>query len=612
MNKTRQAILVALATSFTLSSIAEEQSPVIVTATRTAQTTDETLASVTVITRQDLESSQAQTIVEVLQAVNGINTGRTGGIGKSASVYLRGTESDHTLVIIDGVRASSATLGSYAWNSLSPEQIERIEIVRGPRASLYGSDAIGGVIQIFTRKNKHAQVQLGYGSKDTSKVSVSLAGGDKWKYSFNTGRLNTSGIPVTPSSNEDRGYENLHAAFNLNGNINPGTTLTLTANQAEGTNELDPGTGNEEYLNRIINLQLQHNATSTWSHTLSLGNALDEYVTFSPYNPAIITTRRQDFSWQNDFIVDSNNLFTLGIDYRADHAENNSNTIDNTVYNHAAFAEYQLNLDSFDLNIGGRNDENSVYGSHSTGNIAIGFNISEAIRFTASHGTSFKAPSFNDIYWPFRSDPCWFNAAQTCITQGNLNLKPEEASSSEIGLSYKQPDLEIALNIYTTDTENLIEWATTQTGANEFTTTPSNVSKTSIEGAELQIDIPLGKWTTSTRFNYVKAINDVTKVQLDRRSKRNLAFIAQRTINNHSLYSEIIARSRFKDSNGSLTKSGYALVNLNYGYQLDKESKINLRIDNALNKKYVNASSSFSGDYNAPGRAFFISYTEKF
>ena len=242
---------------------------IIVTATRTAQTADATLASVTVITLEDLETARAQTIVEVLQNVAGIHISRSGGIGKSTSFYMRGTESDHTLVLIDGVRASSATTGGYAWNSLSPEQIERIEIVRGPRASLYGSDAIGGVIQIFTRKNKRSQVELGYGSQDTSKMNISLAGGKDWRYSFITGHQKSNGIPIQPTSDERRGYDNTHAALTLDGNINDDNKLNVNINNSQGTNELDPGTGNEDFTNRVINVQLQQKTSTTWNQKLN-------------------------------------------------------------------------------------------------------------------------------------------------------------------------------------------------------------------------------------------------------------------------------------------------------------------------------------------------------
>lgn len=607
-------LLTAITMAFSVPAFAEEQSPIIVTATRTAQTADASLASVTVITRDDLEASQAQTIVEVLQTVTSIHIGRNGGIGKNTSIYMRGTESDHTLVLIDGVRASSATTGSYAWNSLSPEQIERIEIVRGPRASLYGSDAIGGVIQIFTRKNKRSQIQLGYGSNDTTKMSLSLAGGDEWKYSFNTGREKSGGIPIRPNGNDPRGYENIHAAFTLDGNINDSNKLNVSVNQSEGTNELNPGTGNEDFLNRTINIQVKQKTTSYWNQTLSLGNALDEYITHSPYNPATITTKRHDISWQNDFSI-GNSLLTAGVDYRMDNAVNDSNTIDNTIYNKAIFAEYQFNLLDSDWNIGARRDKNSIYDTNNTWNVALGHNITKQLRLTASHGTSFKAPSVNDIYWPFRSSPCWWDTAvpptNTCITQGNLNIKPEEGKTSELGLRYQQKGFTISANVFSTKLENLIDWETFQTGATEFTTTPSNVNKAKIDGIELQLDMPLGKWSTSTQISYLKAVNETTKVQLDRRPKRNLTFIAQRSFGKHSLQNEIIAHSRAKDGGGRVENSGYALVNVTYSYKLEKDAKLNLRIDNLLDKEYIITSSSFSGDYNAPDRSLFLSYTKQ-
>lgn len=611
MNKTRQAILVALATSLTLPSIAEENSPIIVTATRTAQTADASLASVSVITRDDLEASQAQTIVEVLQTVTGIHISRNGGIGKNTSVFMRGTESDHTLVLIDGVRASSATTGSYAWNSLSPEQIERIEIVRGPRASLYGSDAIGGVIQIFTRKNKRSQILLGYGSNDTAKTSISLVGGDEWKYSFNTGQEKSGGIPIRPNGNDPRGYDNTHAAFTLDGNINDTNKLNLSINQSEGTNELDSGTGNDDFLNRTINVQVKQMTTSSWNQILSLGNALDKYITHSPFNPATITTKRHDISWQNNFSI-GDSLLTAGIDYRMDNAVNDSNTIDNTIYNKAIFAEYQFSLLDSDWNIGARRDKNSIYDTNNTWNIALGHNITKQLRLTASHGTTFKAPSVNDIYWPFRSSPCWFDASQTCITQGNINIKPEEGKTSELGLRYQTKGFKVSANIFSTKLENLIDWETFQTGATEFTTTPSNVNKAKIEGAELQLDMPLGEWNISTRISYLKAINETTKVQLDRRPKRNLTLIAQRSFGKHSVQNEIIAHSRAKDGGGRVENNGYTLVNVTYSYQLEKDAKLSLRIDNLLDKEYITASSSFSGDYNAPNRSMFLNYTKQF
>ena len=612
MKKTRQAILVALATGLTLPTIAEEQSPIIVTATRTAQTADDSLASVTVITRDDLEMSQAHSIVEVLQNVTGLHISRSGGIGKVTNVFIRGTESDHVLVLVDGIRAASATLGSFSWSSLSPEQIDRIEIVRGARASLYGSDAIGGVIQIFTRKNKTNSIYVSYGSNNTNEVNLSLGGGTNWKYSINAGHFLTDGIPITTSSTEDRGYDNTHISFALNGNINSDNKLQIAINHAQGRNKFDSGTGNSEYENRTISAEYQLQATSIWSQLFRLGDTLDYSRSYSPYYPSSITTRRQTAAWQNDIAL-SDDLLTLGIDYWNDDAtKDNSGTIDASINNLATFAQYQFSSLASDWIIAARSDKHSDLGTNNTWNINWGFSLSKQSHLTASYGTAFKAASINDIYWPYNSSPCWYNAALTCITQGNINIKPEFSDSSEIGYKFKSSKITFTSNFFYTETRNLIEWSTIQTGATEYTTTPSNVSRVSIRGLELQLDMPLGNWNSSSRLTLLDAKNIASGKQLDRRPATTVAFILQRSMDNHQLYSEILGFSEHYDSSGSIERPGYALVNIAYGYKLFKNTHIKLRIDNLLDKEYVTVTSSFAGDYSNSGRSAYIGLTYQF
>ena len=612
MNKTRQAILVALATSFALPAMAEEQSPIIVTATRTAQTVDESLASVTVITRKDLEASQAHSIIEVLQNVVGLNISRNGGVGKATNIFMRGTESDHTLVLVDGVRAASATLGSFSWSSLSPEQIERIEIVRGARTSIYGSDAIGGVIQIFTRKNKHNRIRVSSGSYNTNEVNISLGGGTDWKYSLEIGQYLTTGIPITTTSTESRGYDNTHIALVLNGEFNQKNKVQLAINNAEGRNKFDPGTGDSDYKNQTISAELQQQMSSSWLQTFRIGHALDYSRSYSPYYPSTITTNRDTLTWQSDLTID-NNLLTLGLDYWNDKAKkDNSGIIDASIKNKAAFAQYQFEGLSSDWSVAARSDEHSDLGIHNTWNVSWGYNVSEKSRFTASHATSFKSASINDIYWPFNSGPCWYDATLTCITQGNINIKPEFSDSSEIGYRYKSKDITFTTNIFNTETRDLIDWATTQTGVTEYTTTPTNVSRVSIQGMELQLDTPLGNWNSSFRLTLLDAKNVVTEKQLDRRPQTTTAFILQKQFEKQQLFIELLGFSEHLDASGTIKRPGYALINVAYGYSLSDKAKLKLRIDNLLDEDYVTASSSFAGDYTTPGVAAFLGLTYQF
>ena len=158
-----------------------EEEPVVVTATRTAQTVDASLAAVSVIDREEIEALQPQTVTDILRTVPGLTVSNTGGLGQPSSVFLRGSESDHVLVLIDGVKVGSTTLGTTSFQYLDPDQIERIEVVRGPRSSLYGPDAIGGVIQIFTRdpaKAPRASAFATAGTDDYSKFGARLSAGE--------------------------------------------------------------------------------------------------------------------------------------------------------------------------------------------------------------------------------------------------------------------------------------------------------------------------------------------------------------------------------------------------------------------------------------------------
>jgi vitamin B12 transporter len=612
MKFTSPVFLAALSMAMSHQVVAEEQSPIIVTATRTAQTADDSLASVTVITRDDLEKSQAHSIVEVLQNVVGLSISRSGGVGKVTNVFLRGTESDHTLVLVDGVRAASATLGSFSWSSLSPEQIERIEIVRGARTSIYGSDAIGGVIQIFTRKNKSNRVRVSYGSNNTKEVNVSLGGGENWKYSLELGQYRTAGIPITTTSTSDRGYDNTHLALVVNGEFNQKNKLQVAINHAEGSNKFDAGTGDSDYQNRTISAELQQQMSSSWLQTFRLGHALDYSRSYSPFFPSAITTSRNTATWQGD-VTFGNNLLTLGLDYWNDDAtKDNSGIIDASINNKAAFAQYQFKGLASDWSIAARSDEHSDLGNQDTWNISWGHNLSKKSRLTLSHATAFKSASINDIYWPLNSGPCWYDATLTCITQGNINIKPEFSKSSEMGYRYKSKDTTFSANIFYTKTRDLIEWATIQTGATEYTTTPTNVSRVNIRGMELQLDTPLADWNSSLRLTLLDAKNIATGKQLDRRPKTTAAFILQRNFEKLHVFIELLSFSEHTDASGSIERSGYELINMAYGYSLSDKAKLKLRIDNLLDEDYVTASSSFAGDYSTSGVSAFIGLTYQF
>ncbi len=577
---------------------------IVVTATRTARTADETLAAVTVISRRDIERSQANSLDEVLRAVPDLEISRNGGYGKSTSLFLRGTNADHVLVLVDGVRAASATLGTYAWENLRPEQVERIEIVRGPRAALYGSDAVGGVIQIFTRKARGPFVQAGLGSHGTREIGAGLGGGESWRYSLEAGHFRSDGIPTNTVFTQSHGYENTHFAVGLEGEIVPDIKLGLDFTHAQGHSELDSNTGNEDFRNQVFSARLAHKISDTWSQRLLLGHVLDDYTTHSPSSPSNITTRRTSLAWQHDLALIPAGLTTLGLDLWRDRADkDNSGTIHQSLDTVAVFAQQQWRALGSDWVLGLRGDHHDRFGEKTTGSLAWGRDLTPHTRLTASWGTAFKAPTVNGLYWPYSSDVFF---GTTYITLGNPNLRPESSRSLELGLRHKlDADVTLSANLYRTRIKDLIEWQATQTGAAEFTYQPANVSRAAIDGLELSVSGRLVGWRVKGGLTFLDAENTSTGNQLDRRPKRKLGLNLGRALGQGDLQAEWIAASARNDLNGAVRLGGYGIVNMAYLHPLGKDLDLQARVENLFDKDYVLAS-SYSGDYNTFGRSFFL------
>lgn len=591
---------------------------IVVTATRTPHTAEGTLAATTVISRDAIQCSQAGDLIELLDQQVGINISRTGGEGKSTAIFVRGSASKHVLVLVDGIRAASATTGEYDWNALSPEQIERIEIVRGPLSSLYGSDAIGGVIQIFTRRSAGPGIKLTLGSRNTRGLDVSLGGGEAWRYSLEAGRESTDGLPTFSSDSIAYGFNRNHLAFSVDGSLTPDLKLAARIAQAWGRNEQEPNTGDNDFKNRTASLKLDHSVSAQWQQSLTLGNSLDSYTSYSPFIPARIETRRDSLSWQHDFGFNPGEL-SLGIDYWNDHAnKDNSGTLDERIENTGIFAQYRFAALNGDAQLGLRRDKHEAFGGHNTWNLRWGRELAPGLRFSAGHGTAYKAPTINDLYWPNSVDgPYSYTIgadtySDTYITRGNSALKPETSRSSELGLSYRRTNWDAALNLYETRVRDLIEWQPVITAAGSgpgINTTydyqPQNVSSARMRGLELSGHARWLGWDWQAAVTRLLAINLGTGLQLDRRPENSLTLSAARNFGSHGVRIEGSAYSQRLDVNGTQNLAGYGLVNAAYEYALNKDTKFGLRIDNLFDRDYALARTS-TRFYDSPGRGVFL------
>ncbi|MEW5703547.1 MAG: TonB-dependent vitamin B12 receptor [Pseudomonadota bacterium] len=576
--------------------------PIIVTATRTAQTADEALASVTVITRKDIERQQAQSIQDLLRGVPGVSIANNGGPGKATSVFLRGTESDHVLVLIDGVKVGSATLGTAPFQHIPIDQIERIEIVRGPRSSLYGSEAIGGVIQIFTRKGGgelkpfFSAGRGRYGTYDAS-AGVSGGGENSW-FNLSASGIDTDGFNAcrgkpspggagcfTTESDKDD-YQNLSGSVRAGYRFENGLEIDTHALRVNGETEFDGNTTNEsESVQQVLGGKIRFSPVNIWGLTLAAGHSRDKSDNFkNGIFKSQFETIRKTISSQNDITIADNQILTLGVDYQNDEIDSTTVYAIDSRSNKGLFAQYQGTYGDYDLQLSLRQDDNEQFDRRTTGGAAWGYALSEGLRVTVSYGTAFKAPTFNELYFP---------------GFGNPNLQPEESRSLEIGLSGKAGWGHWALNTYQTSVDNLIAF-----DASIFA--PANVDQARIRGFEATFKTQIEGWDINTNLTLLDAqdrSNGANRTnQLPRRAQQSFRLEADRGFGEYRFGWTLLAESkRYDDLANTRKLDGYATVDLRAEYIIDKDWRLQARLENMLNKDYETAAF-----FNQPGRGLFV------
>lgn len=558
----------------TIVSAAETTAPIIITATRTSQTTDETLASVTVIERKEIEQSQANSVVELIQSRTvGVDLSRNGGLGTNTSLLLRGTNSNHVLVLIDGVRANSAIDGEFKWANLPLEQIERIEIVRGPRSTLYGSDAIGGVVQIFTRKGEGFHASVSGGSYETRRTELGTGGTlGAGHYHLNAGYLESGGFSAKKPGSfgfepDDDGYTNTNFGAGISYPLGGSGNAALNLMHSDGDVETD--TGSSTQRNDSATVALDYGFSDIWQQTLTLGHAEDHYETDSNYT---VHSLRDSISWQHDLQLGERNLVTVGADYVAENGESEG-SYDENRYNGALFAQYQWSGERLDLLLGGRGDEHSGFGRYNTGNVTLGGRLGSG-RLYVSYGTAFKAPTFLQRYYP---------------VYGNPDLQPEESVTAEFG--YRLGSLQASF--YNTRVENLIDFT--------YPEGYSNVSNARIKGAEVEYDHEVGTWRLNGGLTLQKTEDEESGDELLRRAEKKLFFAANGPLSTRTNLGIEVNYTGPRMDRGDVELASYTLINLTGEYRPAKQWSLKGRIENLMDEDYELASG-----YNTPGASAYL------
>lgn len=572
---------------------AEQQDAVIVTATRTAQTVDESLASVTVLTETDIQRSQAGSLQELLTGYAGLNFSNNGGAGKTTSLFMRGTNSGHVLIMIDGIKIGSATNGNVPIQNIPVSQIERIEIVRGPRSSLYGSEAIGGVIQVFTKKGTDKTTlnfNAGMGSYGTHEVTTGIAGGNRnTGYRIQASSLETQGFNAQDKRNpDDDGYENNSLNANFNHQFSNSAEWSINILHSEGVSEYDGFSTTKLYETRFfqqtIGTSLKLKPTTNWQTELKLGQNRDESDNITDnILSSRFDTKRQEALWQNNLSLNKNNLFTIGLDYSREKIDSSTSFDKNERDNKGLFLQHQWTGTNHDLLYGLRKDDNQAFGKHNTGNIAWGISITPTMRLILSNGTAFKAPTFNDLYYPGPGGA------------GNPNLKAEESETFETILRGSHWEV----SAYQTKVENLIVWQETST----FFYEPSNVDSATIQGLDISGKQTIGNWQHELDVSFIDPRDDKTDKILPRRSRKSIRLSSDQINNDWQYGADIIGYGeRYDDAANNNRISGYWLVNLRASYELNKKWAIRAKVENALDQDYETAKG-----YNQAGFSVFAS-----
>ena len=576
-----------------------EEPPVInVTATRTAQTADQSLAAVTVITREEIERSQARGLAELLRGLAGIDFSGGGGYGKVTSAFLRGANSGHVLVLVDGVRMGSATLGGVSWQYLDPRMIERIEIVRGPRSHLYGADAVGGVVQIFTRPTTQGVINeatLGGGSEGAGELAVARSeNGAEGGYHLRLSHFETDGFDATHGNNPDRdGFRSTTFSGGLHRKLPGDGELRLNLLHALGNNDYDGWTAEDRFDNDFVQQALsgeyRQPLGERWESRLQLGRSLDRADDFrNGVRSSSFDTERRQASWQNDLVLGQGAVLTLGADWLDDRIDSSSSYRRTSRDNWGLFAEYQRGFDLGDLNLALRRDDNEAFGAHTTGGVGWGMAVGNGMRLTASYATAFKAPTMNDLYYV---DP-WGSS-------GSPNLRPEESQSFELGLSGRHHGIGWELRAFQSDIDELIQWVEVA----PWQWQPQNVASARIEGIEGRIETALAEWRLSADLTLLDPRDETTDLRLPRRSRETLRLDANRELGPLSVgMTWLLQGARYDDPANQVRLPGFGTFDLRIHYPLADGWSLRGEARNLMGRDY-----STAAGYREPGRSLFLS-----
>ncbi|WP_282386143.1 MULTISPECIES: TonB-dependent receptor [unclassified Pseudomonas] len=588
----------------------------LISANRQVEARNDSSAANTVFTREDIDRLQPSDVPDLLRRVPGVQVAQTGGRGSLPGIYIRGTQSAQSLVLVDGQRIGNSTSGDSNLQHLNIEQIERVEVLRGSRSVIYGSDAIGGVIQIFTRRGTEQGLQprlhLGFGSQQTWERSLGLSGGDE-KTRFNLGASldETAGIDRThesyPSDSDHDAYRNKSLSLSLSHALTDDVEVGANLLDNRGRSEFDNPFGRfdmdtfesvqqqpySDFNVSSISSYVDARVNETWKTRIELGHSENREKTFDKLSDerTVFNTYRDSVNWQNDLTLDARNSLILGGDWYEDRVNSSTAFDEDSRWNRAAFIQHRYQADSFSTEIGLRHDDNQQFGNQNTwsGTFTLPLNPDNDVLLSYSEG--FRAPTFNDLYYPDFSNP---------------DLKPETSKSYELQWRSQLSDsARLEASIYRTDLEDAIIF-----GSNSR---PQNVASARINGFEAALKQELFGWQSNLGVAIIDPRDRDTGHTLARRARRTASWDLDRQFDRLGLgASWQLVSGSYDDLNNTQSLGGYGTLGLRSSWALNREIKLDLKVDNLLDKNYSRANYSYDGaqyGYREEGRAWMFGVT---
>ncbi len=552
----------------------------LISANRDTQLRSASSAASSVFSRADIERLQPSSVADLLRRVPGVQMTQNGGPGSTSGLYIRGTKSAQSLVLVDGQRIGSASAGGSPLEYLSIEQIERVEVLRGSRSAVYGSDAIGGVVQIITRRGAEQglspRLRIGYGTHNTVERSLGLSGGDQdSRFSLNasaddTGGINRSYVDQSPDNDRDA-YRNNAFSANFSHRFNERLEGGFSVLDQRGESEYDLGwNGQYPYADYQVSSYsgfLTTQANDVWKTRVELGHSenrsverYDDVQDSSPFN-----TYRDTAAWLNTLELGDGHSLIAGADWYTDSLHSNTQYSEDSRWNQGLIVQHNFRGERFSSELGLRHDKNEQFGSTNTFSGALTYALNSANDLILSYAEGFRAPTFNDLYWP---------------GGGNPTLEPETSKSYELQWrSQLAEKTRLETSLYRTDLHNAIAGWPAQ-----------NVNQARINGVEAALQQELLGWQAALGVSLIDPRDRDTGQVLSRRAKRTLNLDLDRQFGAISVGAGWQAISRSYDDEANRREiAGHGVLNLRSAWQATPEVSLGLKVDNVLDQAYSSA-----------------------